>query len=187
VGGVFLQMLYDQSNWRSWAKRDVTKARNWAPIPKRPEVVSVVPAADSAKAVWRYAMDRPNPNWFEAGFDDSTWPQGESGFGTAATPGARVGTVWSTHNIWLRREIDLPAVDFKNLMLWVHHDEDVEVYVNGVLALRTSGWTSSYEAFELTPAAKATLKTGKNLIAIHCSQSEGGQYVDLGFAALKTN
>ena len=187
VGGVFLQMLYDQGAWKKWAKRDETKARNWAPIPKRPEVVAVIPAADSAKAVWRYAMNRPAANWFEAGFDDSTWSQGESGFGTTSTPGARVGTVWTTRNIWLRREIELPAVDVKNLMLWVHHDEDVEVYVNGVLALRTTGWTSSYEAFELAPAAKATLKPGKNLIAIHCRQNEGGQYVDLGFAALKTN
>ncbi|MGC3959946.1 MAG: DUF4965 domain-containing protein [Verrucomicrobiota bacterium] len=187
VGGVFMQMLYDQATWRKWAKRDETKARNWAPIPKRPEVVVIVPAADSAKAVWSYAMNHPAANWFEAGFDDSTWAKGESGFGTASTPGARVGTVWNSRNIWLRREIELPAVDVKNLMLWVHHDEDVEVYINGVLALRTTGWTSSYEAFELAPAAKATLKPGKNLIAIHCRQSEGGQYVDLGFAALKTN
>jgi hypothetical protein len=187
VGGVFLQMLYDQGNWRKWAKRDETKARNWAPLPKRPEVVAIVPAADQTKATWRYATSRPPANWFATGFDDSTWLQGQSGFGTASTPGSRVGTVWSSRNIWLRREIELPAVDLKDLRLWLHHDEDTEVYINGVLALRTSGWTSQYEAFELTPAAKAALKPGKNLIAIHCRQNEGGQYVDLGFAALKTN
>jgi hypothetical protein len=33
VGGVFLQMLYDQPCWSKWAKRDATKAQNWAPIP----------------------------------------------------------------------------------------------------------------------------------------------------------
>jgi len=186
VGGVFLQMLYDRDVWRKWADRDETKARNWAPIPKRPEVVAIVPAADQSKAIWRYAFNRPAGNWFEAGFDDSAWQQGESGFGTATTPGARVGTVWSSRNIWLRREIELPDVDVRTLLLWLHHDEDAEVYLNGVLALRTSGWTSNYEAFELSPAARAALKPGRNLVAIHCRQSEGGQYVDLGFAMLKT-
>ncbi len=33
VGGVFLQMLYDQALWKKWASRDVTKASNWAPLP----------------------------------------------------------------------------------------------------------------------------------------------------------
>jgi len=80
----------------------------------------------------------------------------------------------------------LPDVDVRTLLLWLHHDEDAEVYLNGVLALRTSGWTSNYEAFELSPAARAALKPGRNLVAIHCRQSEGGQYVDLGFAMLKT-
>ncbi len=55
-----------------------------------------------------------------------------------------------------------------------------EVYINGVLALRTSGYTSGYEAFPLTAAGKAALKPGKNLIAIHCHQTGGGQYIDFG-------
>jgi len=33
VGGVFLQMLYDQPVWRKYAGRDKTKAANWAPMP----------------------------------------------------------------------------------------------------------------------------------------------------------
>jgi Domain of unknown function (DUF4965)/Domain of unknown function (DUF5127)/Domain of unknown function (DUF1793)/Domain of unknown function (DUF4964) len=36
VGGVFLQMLYDQATWKKWASRDETKAANWAPLPKPP-------------------------------------------------------------------------------------------------------------------------------------------------------
>ena len=36
VGGVFLQMLYDRAGWKKWASRDVTKAANWAPLPKPP-------------------------------------------------------------------------------------------------------------------------------------------------------
>lgn len=40
VGGVFLQLLYDQAVWKKWASRDKTKASGWAPIPP------VMPAAD---------------------------------------------------------------------------------------------------------------------------------------------
>lgn len=187
VGGVFLQMLYDKGAWRKWAKRDVTRASDWAPLPPRPVVVPIVHAADSEKAIWNYTTNRPQENWYEAGFDDSTWLRGESGFGTRGTPGARIGTVWDTRSIWLRREITLPELDSRNLLLWLHHDEDAEIYINGVLALRTSGYTTSYETFELTPAGKAALKSGNNLIAVHCRQTNGGQYVDLGFVELKTN
>lgn len=121
VGGVFMQMLYDKDKWQKWAKRDVTKARDWASIPKRPELVFVVPAADRIKAEWHYTMTDPSVNWFEIGFDDSAWAQGESGFGTTNTPGAHVGTVWDTGDIWLRREINLQAEDLNKLLLCKRH------------------------------------------------------------------
>lgn len=62
----------------------------------------------------------------------------------------------------------------------MHHDEDAEVYVNGVLAVSANGWVGGYDAFPLSPGGKAALKPGKNLIAIYCRQTEGGQYIDLG-------
>ena len=34
VGGVFLQLLYDKTLWDKYASRDVTKAANYAPLPK---------------------------------------------------------------------------------------------------------------------------------------------------------
>lgn len=74
----------------------------------------------------------------------------------------------------------MPGGKWQNLQAWLHHDEDAEIYINGVLALRTSGYTSSYDAFPLTPAGKAAIKPGKNLVAIHCRQTQGGQYIDFG-------
>jgi hypothetical protein len=41
--------------------------------------------------------------------------------------------------------------------------------------------------FPLTKEGRAALKPGKNLIAIHCRQSTGGQYVDLGFVTVQAN
>ncbi|MBC8096005.1 MAG: DUF4965 domain-containing protein [Akkermansiaceae bacterium] len=185
VGGVFIQMLYDKAVWQKWARRDKTKAANWAPMPKAPKITVLIPAADQQAAKWRYTTTKPENDWSEEKFDASSWPEGWSGFGSDGTPGAVIGTVWNTSNIWLRREVELPAGKLQNQEFWLHHDEDTEIYINGVLALKTSGYVGSYDVFPLTPAGKAALKPGKNIIAVHCQQTQGGQYVDLGLVAVQ--
>jgi hypothetical protein len=187
VGGVFAQALYDKTLWGKWARRDQTKATKWATMPVPPVVSTVVPAADRSPAVWRYTTKAPNGNWSKPSFSDSAWLTGKSGFGTSGTPGAVIGTTWNTPEIWLRREVEIPAEKLKNLGLWVHHDEDLQVYINGVLVVRNSGFTTSYDTFPLNDAARAALKPGKNLIAIHCQQTGGGQYVDLGLIDVQNN
>jgi hypothetical protein len=187
VGGVFVQMLYDQGAWKKWAGRDRTRAKNWAPIPKSPTVHEVVPAADISPALWRYTMAKPEGDWTRPDFADSAWRLGKSGFGTSETPGAIVGTTWNTSDIWLRREVQIPKDSMKGLELWLHHDDDVQVYVNGVLAVQKTGWTTSYDAVPLSAVAKTKLKSGTNLIAIHCRQNSGGQYVDAGLVDIKNN
>ncbi len=180
VGGVFAQMLYDRAVWQKYAKRDVTKGNGWAPLPQPPQVKAIVPAADQAAAVWRYTTNPPAADWFAAAFEATGWAEGKSGFGTRNTPGANVGTVWRTADIWLRREVELPAGPWKNLQGWLHHDDDAEVYINGVLAIKASAFSHTYGDFPLRAEAKATLQPGKNLIAVHCHQISQGQYIDFG-------
>jgi len=58
---------------------------------------------------------------------------GRGGFGTPGTPGGRIGTLWNTPDIWLRGEYVLEKdQDVEKLSLEVCHDEDFEVYINGV-------------------------------------------------------
>ena len=185
VGGVFIQMLYQRDIWHKYALRDKTKAANWAAMPLPPKTVVVIPAADRQPATWKYTVDKAADGWMNPDFDDTSWPSGQSGFGTAGTPGAVIGTVWKTDDIWLRREIDLPARNYADLQGWLHHDEDVEVYFNGVLAVKAAGFISSYDLFPLMSAGRAALKPGKNLIAIHCHQTTGGQYVDFGLVDVR--
>lgn len=187
VGGVFLRMLYDKPVWHKYADRDKTRASNWAPMPKPPELSVVVPAADKEPSVWNYTTTQPGRDWMKPQFDASSWKEGRSGFGTTDTPGSIVGTTWHTSNIWLRREVNLTAADCANVEAWFHHDEGAEVYINGVLALKANGFDTGYDVFPLTPAGRAALKPGKNLIAMHCHQTSGGQYVDLGLVDVKNN
>jgi hypothetical protein len=187
VGGVFLKLLYNKPVWQKYAGRDKTKAAGWAPMPKAPTVTVIVPAADKQPAIWHYTITAPAANWMDQKFDDSVWQQGESGFGTPGTPGATIGTRWHTDDIWLRREVNLPVHDYDKLQAWLHHDEDAEVYINGVLAIKAGGFTGNYDAFPLVPEGAAALKPGKNLIAIHCHQTVGGQYIDFGLVDVQTN
>jgi hypothetical protein len=168
---------------RALVKVDLQKVAdaNQGRLPKPPLRKLVVPASQGEGVLWRYTFQQPADDWFQPGADDSTWQQGPGGFGTRGTPGAIVRTEWKTPEIWLRRRFDLPPqAKIDDLVLLVHHDEDVEIYLNGVLAAKAPGITTDYEELSLTPAGRAALKPGKNLMAVHCKQTKGGQYIDVG-------
>ncbi len=181
MGGAFIKMLDDPTIWKKWSSADRAKVGPWAPLPVPPEVTQVVPTSQKEPAIWRYTFTKPAENWAAADFDASSWKEGPGGFGTRGTPGAVVKTIWRTGDIWLRREITMPAGDQQNLQLFVYHDEDVEVYVNGILAASESGFINDYQPLEMTRTARALLKPGAKItLAVHCHQTQGGQGVDVG-------
>jgi hypothetical protein len=164
---------------RAVVKVDAARTRD-ANEGRIPKLAVVVPTSQAEGLAWRYRFDAPAENWADAGFDDSSWSEGPGGFGTAGTPGAVARTEWKTADIWLRRRFDLDADPDAALSLLVHHDEDVEVFMNGVLAAKADGYTTGYEPLAIRKEARAALVRGTNLIAIHCHQTTGGQYVDAG-------
>ena len=183
VGGVFLQMLYDQREWTKWAGRDHAKAANWAAFPKPPMMVAVVPTSEQEPLTWRYTTKAPEDRWSQPEYDASAWTEGPGGFGTSGTPGAVVRTEWNTPDIWLRREFSLPKVNGEDIHLRIHHDEDAEVYLDGLLAARAPGFVTDYENIPIRSQARTSLRPGKHVIAIHCHQTTGGQYIDAGLVA----
>lgn len=140
----------------------------------------IVPTARREVTAWKKTEQRPPAGWVREGFDDGSWTEAPGGFGTRGTPGATVRTEWRSREIWLRRNVVLPKGDANALALSVHHDEDAEIYLNGVLAARLSGFVSEYEEVPISEEARATLRPGKNLMAVHCRQTGGGQYIDVG-------
>jgi hypothetical protein len=129
---------------------------------------------------WKYTTDKPGEDWFEPGFDPSAWKDGVAGFGTVGTPGIVVNSTWSTSDIWLRRDFTLSSEDIPGIQLQVFHDEDVEIYLNGVLALKLSGYITDYDEFAISKEALEALRPGENTIAVHCHQTTGGQGIDVG-------
>ena len=185
IGGVFIKMLADGELWKKWAAADTNKAGCWAPLPPAPRITEIIPTARTTPALWRYTTKTPAADWTKRDFDASSWLKGFGSFGTTGTPGAVVRTRWSSGDIWLRRTITLPEKPCPNLEFYVHHDEDVEIYVDGILAAKEGGFTTSYVPMDIRPAARSLLQPGaKVTLAVHCHQTVGGQNVDVALASV---
>ena len=174
-------MTYDRAMVKPVLQRVAAANKgDFSKIPPPPIVKVIVPTSEQEGRAWKYATEKPADGWMKSGFDDSGWKQGTGGFGTKVTPGAVVRTDWNTAEIWLRTEITVPEVKFTSLHLRIHHDEDAEVYVNGVSAGTAGGFSMEYEEMPMAPIGIKALKLGKNIIAVHCKQTKGGQYIDVG-------
>jgi mono/diheme cytochrome c family protein len=136
--------------------------------------------SDPDLAVWKYTLRKPADDWMAPDFDVREWPEGAPGFGTAGTPGARVGTEWKSESIWMRREFVHRWIHMSDFGLAIHHDEDVAVYLNGTLIYAAEGYTTDYQFVPLDSAALQLFRPlQNNVLAVHCKQSVGGQYVDV--------
>jgi hypothetical protein len=145
-----------------------------------PTYTVVAPTSEANPGVtWRYTTAAPATGWQTAAFDDSGWSQGPGGFGDGGAPNGFVRTTWNTSDIWIRRAFNITGAVPSNITVRIHHDEDAEVYVNGTLAHSATGYSTAYRNRDL-PLAVSALKTGNNTIAVHCKQTIGGQYIDVG-------
>ncbi|WLD13717.1 glycoside hydrolase family 2 protein [Planctellipticum variicoloris] len=152
----------------------------WGPAPK---VRALVPTSQESAQTWKYTTEKPaGDDWAKADFDDSAWKPGPGGFGEKTTPGTVVRTEWLTPDIWARRSFELKEVPAGQLRLMIHHDEDAEIYLNGVLIKRVVGYTTGYQTVRLPEQARQHFRKGQNTLAVHCHQTGGGQYIDVGFA-----
>ncbi|USN99297.1 MAG: beta-galactosidase [Phycisphaeraceae bacterium] len=149
-----------------------------------PVVEAIVPTSENANVLWRYATTDPGPGWEKPGFDDSAWEIGRGGFGTKGTPGASIGTTWNGNEIWVRRTFALGEVP-AHVELLIHHDEDAEVYLNGVEAAALKGYVTSYFTTPIAKEAAGALHEGANLMAIHCRNTGGGQSIDAGLVSVE--
>jgi hypothetical protein len=142
---------------------------------------TLVPTSQEVAQTWRYTTNQPPADWFKPEFDDSHWAQGKGGFGSPGTLGAVVGTEWRTGNIWIRRTFRIEKPDAALATLNVHHDEDAEVYLNGQSVGAFSGFLTRYSPV-LSESLAMALSGGVNVLAIHCHNTAGGQFIDAGIA-----
>jgi hypothetical protein len=168
---------------RHWANRpgqqlEAGLANTNASVAK---VQTLVPSSKDSAQVWRFTTEDPGNDWTADTFDDSRWKSGPGGFGTEGTPGAVVRTVWDNSDIWLRKSFEVSEIPAGGkLFLELHHDEDAEIYINGKQVKSLEGFVTRYLQLPLDAAAVRALRQGRNTIAVHCHNTAGGQYVDVG-------
>ena len=146
-----------------------------------PDVVKLemlAPTSENQAQTWRTTTTAPAAGWETPTFDDRSWKPGEGGFGRRGMPEASPRSEWTSPEIWLRREFQIARIPQGEVVLRMFHDEDAEVYLNGAKVAETKGFTTRYIDIPLRDASM--LKAGRNVIAIHCRQSTGGQFIDAG-------
>lgn len=141
-----------------------------------PQYKTILPLAGNDDGSWRYSFSRPGKNWYQPGYRDAGWKMAKGAFSN----GNNAANKWTTHDIWVRREFNLKDIHIRHLLLKLHHDDNVTVYINGVKAYEKKGWVSAPVLIDMKPAVEKALKTGKNVLAIHCENTAGGAYLDAG-------
>jgi|GEM_PF-746797 len=186
-------MTYDRAVWKVDPDRagPATRAA-LSGAPMRIRVVLPRAGQESGPGLWAHSTTSVEGWNMPECAAAASWETGPGGFGSKGTPGAIIGTEWTGKEVYLRRSFDAPAEnqgrppnERNSLYLSIHHDEDAEVYLNGVLAAKLSGYTTTYTRVPISEEARRALRWGgSNLIAIRCSQKTGGQYIDCGIVEI---
>jgi hypothetical protein len=178
-------MLYDRATWKKWASRDTNQPSNWAAILKPPKIVTVVPTAEKEPIQWRYTTQTPADGWNKANFNDVAWSEGPAPFGLKGAAAATVRTDWNTSDIWLRREITMPAGNWTDLSFRLYLSAGVQIYLNGILAATFPGYAVDYQQVRVKGKARLAVKPGKNVIAVHAARTALPQCIDVGIVDLR--
>lgn len=124
-----------------------------------------------------YTFNEPKGDWKSVAYDDSKWTAGKGSFGTKGEQATK--TIWDTEHIWVRRVLEMDESSLgKPILMEYSHDDDCEMYVNGVEILNSGNTTANNRKMDLPEAALKALKPGKNIIAVHCRNRVAAGYMD---------
>jgi len=136
----------------------------------------ILPWADDTIYTCQYTETRPTGEWMAADYDASKWSKGKGFFGTREQDPQ---TLWTSREIWIRREFDWQAPTINELFLRTKYDDNVDIYLNGE-KIFNAGCCSPGKEIELTRAVRQKLIKGKNVLAIYCENTGGQAYIDAG-------
>jgi hypothetical protein len=146
--------------------------------------VEAIKVAARGGETWKYTFADPGQGWEKPDFDETQWKEGLSGFGH--DPGSLpyqqakgIRTEWTSSDIWLRKVFDVPDT-VSQAYLTFSHDEDMDVYINGVPVLSRKGYITDYEVQQLSGEQLKCFQAGENVLVVHCHQTDGGQFIDVG-------
>ena len=111
----------------------------WASSKDRPNIsyaTTLINQGDNFK--YLIPSSEPNANWVDLDFDDSSWSQGDSGFGYADQDDETI-IPYGTISIYLRKPFNISDLENLNsLMLDIDYDDAFVAYLNGVEVARAN-------------------------------------------------
>jgi hypothetical protein len=140
----------------------------------------VKPAYAKDAQLFRYTTNAPAPAWPNGNFDDKNWAESAFGIGDTPDKGARIRTPLTFNEVWARTTFTLAAKPVGRLLVRLMYDEDTQVFLNGSLIADLNGYVQGYGDFLASDAAAAALVAGKNTLAVHTFNTNGGRYIDVG-------
>jgi tetratricopeptide (TPR) repeat protein len=141
-------------------------------INRAKEIAGVMPLwgnSSERTLSWRYSFQKPHDQWSELGFDAAEWMVGAAPFGSRGSDATR----WVGSDIWLRCEFELEAPVSESLFFRAFINDNAKFFVNGVLAAEGNWEGFKSQLIRCSSQAAATLKPGRNVLAVHC-QNTGG-------------
>ena len=108
----------------------------------------------------------PGANWYAPDFDDSSWITAEAPI-TNVRYKFYTATMWEPlrSTYWVRRTFNLESIpQDRTFVLYVSHDDECTMYLNGHQIFETRGWTETYKAVKMDDEFASYLVEGENVI-----------------------
>ncbi|WP_082915342.1 glutaminase family protein [Arachidicoccus ginsenosidimutans] len=137
---------------------------------KTPDIYRSIVHSETIK----YTMSNADADWTSENYNDSKWQTGQEPFCDDAKNGK---TVWQTKEVWFRQTFNY-SKNNHNLFLQIQHDDDVEVYLNGQKIYEETGANTRPDYIDLSEKINNTIKAGKNILAVHCTNTGGLAYLN---------
>ena len=136
-----------------------------------------------APQTWRYTTTKPADGWDEAEFDDSGWKTGPGGFGDRRHARRR-----RPHRVEDARHLAAPHVRARRVAETTASSCSTSTTTRTPRSISTASWCASLKGYTTaatswccwTKTPAKLLRAGRNTIAVHCHQTGGGQYIDVG-------
>lgn len=140
----------------------------------------ILPLAEDSVYTCKYTETKPESEWTKIDYSAANWKTGIGMFGTIEQ---EPKTLWTSREIWIRREFEWEAPQVNSLILRVKYDDNVEIYLNGE-KIYTAGCCSANKEIELSKEFQQKLQRGKNVLALYCENTGGQAYIDAGIYEL---
>ena len=150
----------------------------------KPALETILSTGAEKPFACRYMEQVPAGDWTSLGYDDKLWKAGLAPF---SNDQREAKTIWRSKDLWIRRPFSFTKLPGQAVVLNLRHDDDVEVYLNGVPIYSVKGSNNRLEQIPLDQSIAAVWRKGNNLLAVHCTNTGGDAWLDLGLDRYAAN